>query len=329
MYRTIETEIWTDPRFTSLPQNGKLLFLYLFSNTHSHLCGLYYLPDAYVVTDTHINQTELDTLWDTLSSAGLIWRDRKFHMIWVKNMLKRQTGGKKIGDKALRSAANHIRTLHKCLIIHEFIERYPQVKKHLKEYPIDTLCHTHATVGRQEQEEEQDKEEEENTLPSACADGVKKSESSPRSEPITVYEWLKRKWHELFRETHGSDYLWDGGKDGAAFAKILGLCGVKRETAKRGEKMTAEQRAEIHADNRKPGALVANIFRAYLDDPTPYYTGHPLTLLRSKLQTFKIKAEGGTLYPDEQPDGPAPDPAYVREVVEAIESGKASANGSH
>jgi hypothetical protein len=46
MYRTIETSMWTDAKFRGLPAPARLLFLYLITNPHAHVSGIYYLPDV-------------------------------------------------------------------------------------------------------------------------------------------------------------------------------------------------------------------------------------------------------------------------------------------
>ena len=126
MYRTVETSTWDDDEVRNLCPNGKLLFVYLFTNRASHVSGIYYLPDVTIRYELGISDRVLDTLWDTLSRARLAWRDKQRQVVFVRSMLRYQ--GK--GDKHLRSAAAQIRTVHKCSLIARFVTEYPEIRKH-------------------------------------------------------------------------------------------------------------------------------------------------------------------------------------------------------
>lgn len=152
MFRTIETSIWDDPKVINLPPLGKLLFAYLITNRHSHLSGIYYLPDSLISTETGIQHKNLDTLWDTLSDSGLSWNDKKTHVVFVKNMFRYQGRG----DKNLRAAANNIKTLHNSILINRFLESYPEIKR----YGIDRVSDTPSEFGVKNQEQEQKKNKE-------------------------------------------------------------------------------------------------------------------------------------------------------------------------
>ena len=120
MYRTCDTATWTDPKVKSLPPAGKLLFVYLFTNSHSHVSGIYYLPTITIVHETGLKQKDVDTLLHTLSSAGLAHYDAETEVIWVVKMLDRQGRGR----KNAASAAAQLRSLHKCRLIKDFLQFY-------------------------------------------------------------------------------------------------------------------------------------------------------------------------------------------------------------
>src|SRR5262245_22626761 len=96
MYRVIDTALWTDPRVKALPTDGKLLFLYLITNSHAHVSGIYYLPAVTITHETGLAARRLDTLSDTLSRAGLASFDRSAEIVWVIKMLLYQGKGEKI-----------------------------------------------------------------------------------------------------------------------------------------------------------------------------------------------------------------------------------------
>ena len=98
MYRTIETSLWNDPKVRALPPNAKLLFIYLITNVHAHVSGLYYLPSLFIAHETGLKG--IDALWDTLSIPCLALKDDKNEVVWVVNMLRYQgAGGKSVSRR--------------------------------------------------------------------------------------------------------------------------------------------------------------------------------------------------------------------------------------
>ena len=130
MYRTICTELWTDPKIKALPIEGKCLFVYLITNPHTHLSGIYYCPIAFMSEELKLSEQRINTLLDTLSIPNLAWFDRSTTTVFVVNMFEYQ--GK--GPKNYTCAASHLRTLHHSSLIGKFITRYPDITG----YGIDT-----------------------------------------------------------------------------------------------------------------------------------------------------------------------------------------------
>lgn len=135
MYRTICTQLWTDPKVRTLSMPGKLLFLYCITNPHTHLSGVYYLPVELIRKEAGLSDTLSHTLFDTLSEIGLCHRDADTETIFVTNMFRYQGRG----EKNERAAARHLATLHHSSIIQQFLVCYPSVKQYWTGYPIDTL----------------------------------------------------------------------------------------------------------------------------------------------------------------------------------------------
>lgn len=127
MYRTVDSAFWSDPLVVALCPEAKLLALYLITNPHTHLGGIYYLPMSAIEEETGIASRRLNTLCDTLSSSGFARFDKKTKVVWVRNMFRYQ--GK--GEKNDRSVARQLLTLHKSSLINDFLESYPEVKTHL------------------------------------------------------------------------------------------------------------------------------------------------------------------------------------------------------
>ena len=156
MYRTIDTKFWTDPKIRKLDANGKLFALYLVTNPHAHLGGIYYLSDSLIVSETGISKRTLDTLWDTLSKLGFAKRDTELEIVWVIKML----GYQGAGLKNLISVSNQLKTLHNSFLCNDFVSFYPSILEVKNGYRTDTLSNGYPEQVSQEQEKEQEKEQE-------------------------------------------------------------------------------------------------------------------------------------------------------------------------
>ena len=148
-YTTVESIIWHDEKFRSLPEDARMLFLYLLTSPHSNMLGIFYLPKLYACSDLQWEperyQRGIDTLCDTL----LIEVDKD--IVWIKNYLKHNPIK---GPKQITGAVNKLMTLPDTKLIGSFMQH---LEKHLLEddvklfkelytkpyrYPIDTLSGT-------------------------------------------------------------------------------------------------------------------------------------------------------------------------------------------
>ena len=163
MYRTLETALWTDPKVRQVPPMAKLLFVYLITNNHAHVSGIYYLPDLLITHETGIKG--IDTLSDTLSIHKLVRRDKNTEVYWVINMLRYQGAG----EKVYRGVLQHLHGLHDSPLIPAYLNYYKEFLDPImarnprlaiqSRYPITYPIDTHAReVQEQEQEQEQEKE---------------------------------------------------------------------------------------------------------------------------------------------------------------------------
>ena len=163
MYRTLETALWTDPKVRQVPPMAKLLFIYLITNNHAHVSGIYYLPDLLITHETGIKG--IDTLSDTLSIHKLVEHDHTTEVFWVINMLRYQGAG----EKVYRGVLQHLHGLHDSPLIPQYLNYYkefldPIIARNPRlairsRYPIAYPIDTHAReIQEQEQEQEQEKE---------------------------------------------------------------------------------------------------------------------------------------------------------------------------
>ena len=140
IYRTICTQLWTDKKIQRLTVQGKLLFVYLITNPHTHLSGIYYLPKELILKETGLTNTLCDTLFHTISSEAwnLAHYDRESSTVFVVNMFRYQG----TGEKNERSAANQLKGLHDTYLIPLFLRTYPKVMEFCPDTLLDTVSDT-------------------------------------------------------------------------------------------------------------------------------------------------------------------------------------------
>lgn len=140
IYRTICTQLWTDKKVQRLSVQGKLLFVYLITNPHTHLSGIYYLPKELITKETGLSNTLSDTVFHTLSSPemDLAYFDAENSIVFVTNMFRYQGRG----EKNERSAAVHNSSLHDSPLVAMFLERYPRVKQYCPQAFLDRVSDT-------------------------------------------------------------------------------------------------------------------------------------------------------------------------------------------
>jgi hypothetical protein len=120
MYRTIQTSLWSDPKIKTIPANGKLLFVYLITNPHTHVSGIYYLPSLFISYETSLSSPDLAEAMDILIKADLVALDKENEIVWVKNMLRYQGGGINI----MLAVAKQMKELQRSNLVEKFIKHY-------------------------------------------------------------------------------------------------------------------------------------------------------------------------------------------------------------
>ena len=139
MYRKIETSIWTNPDQQKLSPECRYLFIYFFTNPHTHVSGIFYLPRKIMALETGLSEAKIKHLMDIVSiqypEQKPLFFDEKTSVLWVKNMFKHQG----MGFKLIKSTVSHLQTLHKSYLIRDFLEYYPNVKAHVSQSLMDTV----------------------------------------------------------------------------------------------------------------------------------------------------------------------------------------------
>jgi hypothetical protein len=78
--RIIHTRFWQDSYITKLSHKEKLTFVYLLTNDHVSLTGIYELPDKYIQFDLDLNEEEINSIKEKFQ------KDNKIFFIdgWIK-----------------------------------------------------------------------------------------------------------------------------------------------------------------------------------------------------------------------------------------------------
>ncbi len=164
MWRKIESKMWADSDFRKLSSDAKYVFSYLITNPHTHVSGLYYLPENLGFYETGLSSLRFRRAIGVLVSNGMVFCDERRDLIFVKNMLRYQGDNQKC----------HISASKQCLdfkdspLIEKLLEANPQVQPYFSGnapigYPkrvSQEQKQETETEQESEQEQEQDTEQE-------------------------------------------------------------------------------------------------------------------------------------------------------------------------
>lgn len=90
-YRQIHCRMWSsDNWFIELKPEFKLLFIYLFSNERTTMCGLYELPVRIMSFETGLDRETVARGLEVFNKADKILYNLEAGVVWVKNAIKYQ-----------------------------------------------------------------------------------------------------------------------------------------------------------------------------------------------------------------------------------------------
>jgi hypothetical protein len=124
MYRTIDPECWIDKKVRQLEAEVKLLWVYLITNSHTHLSGLYYLPIPFIIHETGLTDKSVRRGLKALNEALMIYYDDENELIWIVNMLKRQKGVTAKNRNAWVSIVNQLTMFSHSELVNLFMNKY-------------------------------------------------------------------------------------------------------------------------------------------------------------------------------------------------------------
>jgi hypothetical protein len=210
-YARIEEGFWTDPMIKSLSLEGKILAAWLFTNPHRHFSGLYYLPRVLIAVEIGVSIEVSNHELNVLEDKGFLRYSDEYSVVWVKKMLFHQSGGT-LNEKQAKGISSHLKTLHGCPLITEFLERYKQFKIKYDgpiNTPTDTPMDTKSKSQSQSKSQSKDiSSSGDDPVPSFSVNDLAKiwNQSAPSYLPrVTKFPLSQNRSKKLNRHINGSD----------------------------------------------------------------------------------------------------------------------------
>jgi hypothetical protein len=117
-YRQLHSRIWSDTWFIELKPEYKLLFIYLFGNERSSVCGLYEIPIRIISFETGLDRSVIQNAFEVFIKADKIKYDFETSVIWVKNMLHYQGSSSDLLHRRIKA---DFKTVPECELKNEFL----------------------------------------------------------------------------------------------------------------------------------------------------------------------------------------------------------------
>jgi len=133
-YRQIHTCIWKDSWFIELPQEYKLLFIYLFSNERANLTGLYDLSLRVVEFEANLDMNVITAGLEQFARDGKVFYEDG--MIWLPTLM-RHNARNITSPKIQTHIKGIISTTRDCPLKARWIEHYNASVP--EAYRMDTL----------------------------------------------------------------------------------------------------------------------------------------------------------------------------------------------
>lgn len=134
MYRIVKTSFWSDNKIRRLTREERSLLLYLFTNQHTHISGIYYLPLPLISHEFNATTEEIKDMLEGLVEKEIIEFDYDEQVVWVRNMLRHQVSN--ISPNVSKSTTSQLETLHDVPLIKNFLDYYHHFNIQYKGYRI-------------------------------------------------------------------------------------------------------------------------------------------------------------------------------------------------
>lgn len=121
-FRTIHSKMWRDSWYTDLDVEGKLLWVYLITNSAASLTGIYYMTVKFAAFETGLGQERVQTLLSQFVLSGKI--EYENDVIWIRRM-RRYQGANESSPKIKTRIEKDLAEIPDCKVKRLYIAQYP------------------------------------------------------------------------------------------------------------------------------------------------------------------------------------------------------------
>ena len=176
MYTGIYDSFWTDRKVEDLPDEAKLLFLYLITCPHRNIIGFYRLPKKYIAADLGWSVERVSKVLGTLCEAGLIGYDEAVSIVLVRKFLRHNV----IENPNMQKAAvKKINELEDNCLFDDFLTFIQTLEKPLQRVEETVKKRLHKGLRNTEPEPEPEPEEEPESM-----HGAEAAPCQPTATPV-------------------------------------------------------------------------------------------------------------------------------------------------
>ena len=126
-YSKILPQFWigeTGRQIAKLGVEARLVALYMLTNVHTNMIGVYYLPIAYIAHDTGVEIEKTEEIIQQLCDIGFCDYDYDFEYIWICNMAYYQIGELKEKDNRVVNVNQIYQSLPRLKFLGDFYYKY-------------------------------------------------------------------------------------------------------------------------------------------------------------------------------------------------------------
>ena len=134
-FANIRPSLWRSSKVRQLEGIEKLIAIYMMTNEHFNMIGLYRLPISLIDSDIALGLAQITAAIERLTDVGFCKYDHDHEVVWVVDMAKTQAigGAPKPNQKQCKGVANIITRLYE--EEYPFIEDWLQL--HHKRFKLD------------------------------------------------------------------------------------------------------------------------------------------------------------------------------------------------
>jgi hypothetical protein len=122
------SETWNNPWVRKLGFEEKVLFIYLWTNSHKGIAGIYPLDAKTMAFETGIDHDRIDSALKALEPK--VWYDHEKGLVWVKNHVKHQfLPNRKLSPKIAIAIKKNLLAVSPHPFVEGFLQYYPLIRK--------------------------------------------------------------------------------------------------------------------------------------------------------------------------------------------------------